>query len=69
MPKFKDGDRVRMTQGARAVNAGARSFTGVVVRLSKTPHIIRIKRDGLKTVETWHDNAWEQLTSPQKGKV
>jgi hypothetical protein len=67
MAKLNPGDKVKMTPEAQHVNAGAWSFTGVVVRLSKTPHVVRVKRDGLKTVETWHENAWEPLASTQKG--
>ena len=67
-PKFKDGDRVQMTQEARDANPGSRSFAGVVVGKSRLPFNVRIRKDGQKTIMLWHENAWEPLATMQKGE-
>jgi hypothetical protein len=58
--KFKPGDRVAMTEETRSCNERARSFTGTVVNYSTLyPEQVRLRRDGLLTVEIWHEDAWE----------
>lgn len=58
--KFSDGDKVQMTDETRRVNSGARSIVGVVINSEPGYHNeIKIKRAGLKTVETLWQGAWE----------
>lgn len=60
--KFRTGDRVQMTADTRAMNEYAKSHIGVVINYSKVyPDHIRLRRDGLTTIELWHESAWEQL--------
>lgn len=65
-PKFKAGDKVQMTPETAKVNDAARSFTGVIIGLSRRPRTVRLKRDGLKSIELWHEDAWERLTTTQQ---
>lgn len=63
--KFSIGDHVKMVAWACQVNKRARSFTGVVVGYSvKHPDQVRLKRDGLHTVELWSEEAWELNEPP-----
>lgn len=66
MAKFKIGDLVQMTSDTYAMNRDARSYVGEVVGLSRIPKNVRVKRDGLKTVELWHEDAWELRAADQQ---
>jgi hypothetical protein len=57
--KFKAGDMVVMTLETYEMNRTARSHTGVVVGESRLPHCIRVQRDGQKTIDIWHESAWQ----------
>jgi hypothetical protein len=63
--KFKPGDRITMSASTRRCNARARSFTGVVVGYSrKYAREVKLRRDGLLTLEMWHEDAWEIQVTP-----
>lgn len=57
---FKNGDAVQMTAETLKVNSRALSTTGIVVR-DVPNHFgeIKIRRDRLRTIESWHPSAWE----------
>jgi hypothetical protein len=58
--KFNKGERVVMTAETRQFNSWARSFAGVVHGYStRYPEQVKLRRDGLLTVEMWHEDAWE----------
>jgi hypothetical protein len=60
--KFKPGDRVRMSQSARDFNSRSKSYTGVVVGYTrKYADQIFVKRDGIKTLDYWSEEAWELM--------
>ena len=70
-PKFKSGDRVQMTAEGRARFPSNQSYTGYVVGSyhllrQSVPGCVRVKRDGLKTADTWDENLWEPLTTTQQ---
>jgi hypothetical protein len=55
--KFQSGDKVQMASDTYVLNRDARSYTGVIIGPSRLPNHVRIRRDGLKTIELWHENA------------
>lgn len=62
--KFKAKDHVTMTKLALSSNPNVKSTSGVVISvMPKTSDgfvNIRVRRDGLKTVETWPQSAWRK---------
>jgi len=64
--RFVVGEQVQMTAETLKFNSGARSTTGVIVKSSsRLPEHVRVLRDGLKTVETWHESAWEKRSESE----
>ena len=64
MRKFTCGDRVRFSEVAYASRIPSRNeatHKGTVVskNRSKNPNFIRVRRDGIKNAETYHDSFWE----------
>jgi len=58
--QFKIGDSVQASaEGRRALSMT--SMTGVVVGFGRTPELVRVKRDGLKTPYTFHERFWEKV--------
>lgn len=60
--KFQIGQRVKMSP--RAVSAmppdrGA-STSGEVVGYGRDSTLVRVRRDGRKTADTWHMDLWER---------
>lgn len=59
---FKRGDRVVMTYRGTTNFRGAAAQCGVVVSCGHEPGLMRVKRDGLKNAETWHQSYWRKVT-------
>lgn len=65
--KFKMGDLVQLTTEIQRLSTRRRSFTGVVTGYGRLPGSIRVQRDGLKSVELWHETQWEhQAAGPDQ---
>jgi hypothetical protein len=60
--KLPVGTRVKMTDEAlrQQLDGYARRRTGVITARGQEPYLIRVKRDGLKTPETWHYKFWRK---------
>jgi hypothetical protein len=59
-PRFKPGDRVKMTDEARRMFRGTKRTSGTVLRIIGQGKYVVIVRDGLKTEDSWALDFWEK---------
>jgi len=61
---FKINDRITMTEkGLKTfpVRIRSKQINGTVVGFSHNKKLIRVKRDGLKTITTFHPSFWTKI--------
>jgi hypothetical protein len=59
--KFQIGDRVEMTDATKKNNSRVVSRLGTVVGYGKKYYWeIKVKRDGCKNPDSWHEDAWQK---------
>ena len=61
---MKIGDRVAMTREAQRQFSSHHSKTGVVVGIRPWARL-RVRRDGIKQAETWHESYWRKVRTPK----
>ncbi len=55
------GDRVRLSDMGRRVLRGSAVRPGTVRGFGQRPDVIRVQRDGLKSIDSYHASFWEPL--------
>ena len=64
--KFTIGQRVQLSAKALDAGLGKRgALTGVVLAVSRGP-VVRIRRDGTKTPQTWHQDYWTPVPAQEE---
>lgn len=56
---LKVGDRVQMTPEGLRLNGRGIGLRGVVVSIQPDRETVRIKREGMKALQTWHWQFWQ----------
>ena len=57
---MKPGDKIKTTTFYER-DYGGPHCTGTFVKVHRSdPMLVRVRRDGIKEIETWHRDFWEQ---------
>lgn len=66
--KFRLGERVRVSREGQSRGYGSRSSkTGVVAAFCRDTDLVKIRKDGCSTAETYHIDFWQPINPMVKG--